>query len=149
MRALVLVLLGVGLASGGVLAGPVISASCDGCLQDGDILSVPVGRPVAFQVSDAQAAPAEAIWVFSDGSKRYGLAATYVFKTPGRYTVEVLAIYGTDVVPRSATLTVHVIAAPPVGNNQIFGLPTEIVYPILSALAVVIVYWLTGTVPGG
>jgi hypothetical protein len=107
------------------------------------VLSVPLGAEVLFQVSDAQTPPKEAIWAFSDGGKAYGLSAKYAFLTPGKHTVEVLAIYGTDTVPQSATLTVHVVVAPSIQKpGTFFGLPNEITYPVLAALAMYLVTYI-------
>lgn len=128
------------------IAAPEISAQCDSCLIDNGVLSVAVGVPVQFQVSDAERPIREVIWLFGDGQKGYGIGASHAYLAPGRYTAEALVIY-TDAIPVSQTVTVHVLAAPIVNQRMIWGLPTEIVYPILSALAVVIVYWLTGTMP--
>jgi hypothetical protein len=127
----------------GALAAPALTASCQGCVQTEQVLSVPLGTEVLFQVSDAQTPPKEAIWVFSDSGKAYGLSAKYVFLTPGKHTVEVLVIYGTDTVPQSATLTVHVVVAPSIPKpGTFFGLPNEITYPILAALAMYIVTYI-------
>jgi hypothetical protein len=129
------------------LAAPTLTASCQGCVQTEQILSVPLSTEVLFQVSDAQMPPKEAIWVFSDGGKTYGLAAKYTFLAPGKHTVEVLAIYGTDMVPQSATLTVHVIVAPSIQKpGTFFGLPNEITYPILAALAMYIVTYINALI---
>jgi hypothetical protein len=131
----------------GALAAPTLTASCQGCVQTEQVLSVPLGAEVLFQVSDAQTPPREAIWVFSDGGKAYGLAAKYTFLTPGKHTVEVLAIYGTDTVPQSATLTVHVVVAPSIQKpGTFFGLPNEITYPILAALAMYIVTYINALI---
>jgi hypothetical protein len=135
-----------GLSSFGALAAPTLTASCQGCVQTEQVLSVPLGTEVIFQVSDAQTPPKEAIWVFSDGGKAYGLTAKYAFLTPGKHTVEVLAIYGTDTVPQSATLTVHVVAAPSIQKGTFFGIPNEITYPILTALAMYIVAYINALI---
>jgi hypothetical protein len=131
------------LSSFEVLAAPTLTASCQGCVQTEQVLSVSLGAEVLFQVGDAQTPIKDAIWVFSDGGKAYGLTAKYAFLTPGKHTVEVLAIYGTDAVPQSATLTVHVVVAPSAQKpGTFFGIPNEITYPILAALAMYIVAYI-------
>jgi hypothetical protein len=135
------------LSSFGALATPTLTASCQGCVQTEQVLSVPLGAEVLFQVSDAQTPPKEAVWVFSDGGKVYGLAAKYVFIVPGKHTVEVLAIYGTDTVPQAATLTVHVVVAPSIQKpGTFFGLPNEITYPVLAALAMYLVTYINALI---
>lgn len=132
-----------------VSAEPVVSASCGTpCLQTGAVLSVSIGQEVTFQVADSAKPILEAIWVFGDGTKAYGLTGSHVYTIPGKYTLEALVVYK-DELPVSVTLTVHVVSAPALAaaSKTLFGLPTEIVYPVLAALATVIVYWLTGATP--
>lgn len=132
------------------IAGPAIHVQCEQCFQDNGVVSLAVGQPALFQVIDSEKPIREVIWLFGDGTKAYGFGVTHAYKVPGRFTLEALVVYDGEI-PQSVTVTVHAVIAPSLSNGgrTIWGLPTDIVYPILSALAVVIVYWLTGTMPGG
>lgn len=132
-----------------VTAEPVITPNCSvQCLYSNGVLSVAIGQRVSFQISDSVKPIRDVIWTFGDGGKSMGFMATYAYAIPGKYMVEALVIYDGEV-PTSKVLILHVVAAPSLSvaepqRNMIFGLPTDIVYPVLAALATVLVYWLTG-----
>lgn len=135
------------LSSATVFAEPAISAECGGCIYSDGVLSVPLGTAVTLQAADASAAIEYVIWDLGDGNTANGLAVRHGFKTPGKFTVKALAIYP-QLITSQATLTVHVVAAPAASNDKLFGLPSNIVIPIISALATALLYYLSGYTGG-
>lgn len=134
-----IVVCGIWLSAFTAEAVPTITASCSGCIVGSGVISVPLGTEVTFQVSDPAAPIFNAFWSF----EAVGLSVKHRFISPGQYTVTVTAVY-LDSAPIQTTISVHVVVAPVLGNNKIFGLPAEIVYPILSALATMLLYYLSG-----